>query len=67
MACVFVRERWRETTVVDELFVAVLACCTSVDRAFLSAWPSVVGGGRRELGSFGAVTLMRFHGFLRQF
>ncbi len=44
MACVYVRERWRETTVVDELFVAVLACCTSVDRAFLSAWPSVVGG-----------------------
>jgi hypothetical protein len=43
MACVFVREHWRETTVVDELFVAVLTCCTSVDRAFLSPWAS--GGG----------------------
>jgi len=47
MACVFVREHWRETTVVDELFVAVLTCCTSVDRAFLSAWASVVGGGEK--------------------
>jgi hypothetical protein len=44
MACVFVREHWRETTVVDELFVAVLTCCTSVDRGFRSAWASVVGG-----------------------
>jgi hypothetical protein len=44
MACVFVRERWRETTVVDKLFVAVLACCTSVDRTFLSAWASEWGG-----------------------
>jgi hypothetical protein len=44
MACVFVREHWRETTVVDELFVAVLTCCSSVGWDFLSAWASVVGG-----------------------
>jgi hypothetical protein len=44
MAWVFVREHWRETTVVDELSVAVLTCCSSVDRAFLSAWASVLGG-----------------------